>query len=141
MRLTFRVLEAFARARLAVLLALLHARIAREQALGFQRRPQRRVKFDQRAGDAVPHGAGLAVGPPPETLTRTSNFSAVPVTVSGCVAIAPQGFQGEIIFKRPAVDGDFAGAGSEAHAGDGGFAPAVPRNSVFCFGNCQPLVN
>ena len=55
---------------------------------------------------------------------RASNFSAVPVTVSGCVACDALGFQREIIFKRAAVDGDFAGAGREADPRDGGFAPA-----------------
>src|ERR1019366_7283336 len=62
-RSTFRELETFARARLAVFLALFHARIAREEALGLQRPPQVRVELQQRPGDAVPHRAGLAVRP------------------------------------------------------------------------------
>ena len=63
-------------------------------------------------------------GPPPVTLTRTSNLSAVPVTVSGCETTPRWVSSGKIIFKRAAVDGDFAAAGREADAGDGGFAPA-----------------
>jgi hypothetical protein len=83
----------------------------------------------KRAGDAVPHRAGLAVGPPPVTLMRTSNFSAVPVTVSGCVAVDALRFQREIIFKLASVDGDFAGAGREPDARDGGLAPS--RAEIF----------
>src|SRR5689334_22892760 len=60
--LTLGELVAFARARLAVLLALLHARIARQQAVALERGAQVGVRHEQGAGDAVPHGAGLAGG-------------------------------------------------------------------------------
>src|SRR2546426_786885 len=53
------VLEPFARARLAVFLALFHARIARQQPFGLQRRPQVGVHRQQCPRDTVPHGAGL----------------------------------------------------------------------------------
>src|SRR5262245_44042190 len=51
--LALRELEPFASARLAVFLALLHARVACEQAVGFQRRAQARLRHQQGAGDAM----------------------------------------------------------------------------------------
>src|SRR5208337_2884509 len=60
-RLTFRVLEPFARARLAVFLALFHARITREQALGLERGTQSGVGPNQRPGNPMPHRPGLSV--------------------------------------------------------------------------------
>ncbi len=44
----------------AVLLALLHARVAGEEAGGLQRGAEFRVHLQQGAGDAVAQGAGLA---------------------------------------------------------------------------------
>ena len=52
-------MEALARALLSVLLALLDARIARNQARLFQGRPQIAVVFDQCSRDAVTNRAGL----------------------------------------------------------------------------------
>src|ERR1700722_7109473 len=62
-RLTFRELEALARTRLAIFFAFAHARIACEQSFSLQRRTQRGVEFDQRAGNAVTNRVGLAVRP------------------------------------------------------------------------------
>src|SRR5258708_17882105 len=64
-RLPLAVLEAFARARLAVLLALSHAGIARKQALRLERRAKVGIHRKQRAGQAVADGAGLAGWPAP----------------------------------------------------------------------------
>src|SRR5262249_23923858 len=58
--LTLRELEALARPRLSVLLALLHARVAREKAFLAQRPPQRLVEPDERARDSELDRAGLA---------------------------------------------------------------------------------
>src|SRR5688572_31046556 len=60
-RLPFRVLLAAPRLVQPDLLALDLARIARDEAGGFQRRLQAGIIFDQRARDAVPNRAGLAV--------------------------------------------------------------------------------
>src|SRR2546422_9545982 len=51
--LAFAVLETFASARLAVLLALAHARIARQQAVGLERRTQFGVGGEQRPRDEI----------------------------------------------------------------------------------------
>jgi hypothetical protein len=62
--LALRVLEPGARAALAVLLALLLARVAREEPRPLQRRAQRRVVLLERARD-VTDGAGRPLSPPP----------------------------------------------------------------------------
>src|SRR5262245_37962084 len=62
-RLPLAELEALARARLPVLLALLHARVAREEALAAEQRLQRLVLADERARHAEPDRAGLAGEP------------------------------------------------------------------------------
>src|SRR5579883_2630664 len=59
-RLAFGELEAAARLRPAILLALDRARVAGEEAARLQRGAQRRLVIDQGAGNAVTHGAGLA---------------------------------------------------------------------------------
>src|ERR1043166_10174021 len=43
----------------AVLAAFLHARVACQETALLEVASQRRVRFDERARDAVPHGAGL----------------------------------------------------------------------------------
>src|SRR6266550_598132 len=58
--LPFAELEALARALLAVFLALLDARVARQEAFLLQPRAQLEVVPHQRAGDAEAQRAGLA---------------------------------------------------------------------------------
>src|SRR6516164_2317433 len=57
--LSFTELEALARALLAVLLAFLDARVARQEALFLELRTQLDVVFHERARDAEPERAGL----------------------------------------------------------------------------------
>src|SRR5690349_6690333 len=53
-------LEALARARLSVLLALLHARVAGQQPLASEQSAQRLILLQQRAGDRHAQRTGLA---------------------------------------------------------------------------------
>ena len=122
MRSTFRELETFARAGLAVFLAFLHARIAREEALGFQCAPQGRVKLQQRPGNAVANRAGLAVGTAAGDIDTRVQFFRRAGDGQRLGHCRPQGFQREIAFKLASIDGDFAGAGREPDARDGGLA-------------------
>src|SRR6266446_5472434 len=57
---TLRELEPGTRSALPVLLALLDARVARQEAGRLQARPQGRVELDQRPRDAVTHRPGLS---------------------------------------------------------------------------------
>src|SRR5690242_15834893 len=130
MRLTLRELEAFAGAGLAVFLAFAGARIARKHAFRLQRRAQIGVKFQQRTGDAVARGAGLAV--------RTAAGDIhVDVQLVGRARDSQRlgnsgalGVQREIGFKRAAVDGDLAAAGRQTDTGDGGFATSGAEEFV-----------
>src|SRR5512140_376863 len=61
--LPLRELEPGAGAALSVLLALLHARVAREETGLLERPAQLEVEQAERAGDSVPDGAGLARAP------------------------------------------------------------------------------
>ena len=58
--LSFRELEALARALLSILLAFFDAGIARDQARLLQRRTKVSIEFHQRAGDAMANRACLA---------------------------------------------------------------------------------
>src|SRR5207244_1768845 len=58
--LTLAELEALPRSRPSVLLALLHARVTRQQALAAELGAQRVVVLEQRARDRHPQGARLA---------------------------------------------------------------------------------
>src|SRR5262249_56176649 len=59
LRLALGELEALACALLPVLLALLHARIAREKTVFAQRRPQLRIEAGNGAGQSHTHGPSL----------------------------------------------------------------------------------
>src|SRR6201987_4355419 len=59
----FRELERAARLRLAVLLALDHARVAGEEATALEHGTQVRLEVGERLGDPVAHRAGLAREP------------------------------------------------------------------------------
>src|SRR5438045_4987848 len=58
--LSLAILESLPGARLTVFLALSHARVAREQAVRFERGPEIKIHLEQRAGNAVPDSASLA---------------------------------------------------------------------------------
>ena len=112
MRLPLAVLEAFARARLTVLLALSHARIARQQAFGFQRGPQIGVHGQQRAGDAVADGARLPIGPATahgDLRVKFVGRASHGQRLGGGYA---QRFEWKIILEGTAIDQNFAGSTS-----------------------------
>ena len=68
-------LEPLARARLSVLLALLHARIAREEALAAERAPQRSSWRTSARAIAMRMAPAWPVSPPPVTRAITSYLS------------------------------------------------------------------
>src|SRR4051812_5152894 len=67
---TLRVLWGLARTLQTVLLALLRARVACQEALTPHRHAQPLVAFDERARDGMAHGASLAGLPPHQLLSR-----------------------------------------------------------------------
>src|SRR5215471_13160063 len=135
-RLTFAVLETFASARLAVLLALFHARIARQQAFGLEDRAQVRINGQQRPGQTMAHGSRLAVWP----AARHSNVGIVFVRRPGdrqrLRRSHPQRFRGKIIIEWAAIDHDLAGPSRKADPRDRSFATASAQVFWnFRFGN------
>src|SRR5262249_36629643 len=115
--LTLTELEALSRSRHAVLLALLGARVPRQESLGLQLLAQLGVVLDQRAGDAESHGAGLSRDA--AAIHRRQDVELV----GGLgedergLDLRPEGFGREERVERPVVDGDGAAAGPEEHAG------------------------
>ena len=55
--------------------------------------------------------------PPPATVARMSNLSAVSVSDERLADLGAERFGGEERFEGPAVDADGPGAGAEEHAG------------------------
>src|SRR5438045_9771978 len=104
--LSFAVLEAFASAGLAILLALPHARIASEKPVRFQSRTQIDIGLEQGAGNAMPDRTGLPEG----AAARDVHFH---VKLAGRLGQAqwlsdsdPLGLGRKITFERAPVDHD-----------------------------------
>src|SRR5688572_24663644 len=118
--LALRVLDASTRAAEAVLLALLHARIAGQQALLAELLFERRIGLHEGAGDAEADRAGLAgeaaAGARDEEVEAPGGAGLVD-GLDGVVAVL---FREEVLVQGPAVHRDDAGAGRHADARDGG---------------------
>ena len=81
-RIALGVLEALAGAGLTVLLALLLARVAREEAGVLEAAAALGIDRDERAGDAVAHGLGLGAVPAAATVAVTSYWSSTSMSSS-----------------------------------------------------------
>src|SRR5207237_8657416 len=105
-----RVLELLARAGLPVLLALAHARVAREQAGLLQRRTKLFVEARERAREAVSNGSGL----PRRTATADRREDVeLPRRLRDLERLRDdhaQGLTREVVFEGAAVDDDAASA-------------------------------
>src|SRR5437762_299966 len=96
---TFAVLESFASARLAVFLALAHARVAGEQAVGFESRTQIGIGHEERPRDAVPDRASLAGGTTAADVDAHIEFGGRLGDGQRLQGLGAQVFDGEIILK------------------------------------------
>src|SRR5256885_7342760 len=115
-RSTLAVLKPFPSARLAVLLALAHARIAGEQAVGLERRTQVGVGLQQGASNAMPHGASLAGRTAPRDVYPHVKFPGRLGDRQRLRGEHPQRLDRKIVVKGTIVDRDLTGAGGEADA-------------------------
>jgi hypothetical protein len=84
---------------------------------------ERLVHLEQRAGDAVAHGAGLAGDAAARAFTLTSKREPVSVTSSGWRTICCKTAR-EVIVDRLLVDRDDALTEDDLDAGDGALAAA-----------------
>src|SRR5689334_15113686 len=121
--LTFTELEALACARHPVLLAFLGARVARQQAFAFERLAQIAVVFDQRPGDAEPHGAGLAGDAAASDRRQDVELVGRLGDDQRGLDLHPQRFGREERVEGALVDADGPGAGAEKHTRGRRLAP------------------
>src|SRR5688572_23026784 len=120
--LALRELEAAASAATAVLLALLHARVARELTRRAQRAVLVGVQRLERARETQAHSVGLAGGAAAEDVDEhvVAAFELRGAQRTDGAALVLQA--PEELVERLAVDDESAGAGVQAHARDGGLA-------------------
>src|SRR6185437_5670419 len=123
-RLALGELEALARPLLAVLLAFLHAGIAREQSGAAQFGAELGVDQQQRAGDAERDRAALAGDAAP---MNVGQHIVLPVELDGDQGTVGQqltGWGAEIGGKSATVDLALAAAGTENDTGHRALAPS-----------------
>jgi len=116
--LAFGELEALAGALLAVLLAFVRARIAREETELLQLSAEFRVELAQRTGNAEANGAGLT-----DHATANRGYEDVELVrhfggEKGLPDGRARGFVGKVVFEVALIDLDVPIAGAEEHAGD-----------------------
>src|SRR2546421_9405900 len=121
--LAFRELEALARALLAVLLALLDARVACDEARLLQGGPEVGVKFHQRARDAVAHRAGLPGGAAARDVDEDVELRRRLGQLQRLAYDHAQRFVRKILIKRLASDLNLARAGAQIDARRRSLAP------------------
>ena len=109
----------------AVLLPLLHTRVAGEEAGGLQSRAVLGVDLQQGPGDAVPDGAGLTGDAAAGDGGGDVHLAQQVGGDQGLTDDELQGIQTKVVVDVTAVDGDGAGAvGEEMHPGHGGLPAA-----------------
>ena len=109
----------------AVLLTLLHTRLAGEEAGGLEGGAELGVDLQQSAGHAVADGAGLAGHAAAGDGGDDVHLAQGVGSGQGLANQQLQGLQAEVLGDVAAVDGDRAGAGGEEmHPGHGGLAAA-----------------
>src|SRR5689334_5353244 len=122
--LALRELEAAARTGAAVLLALDHAAVAGQEAVGLHRTPQRRLELRQRLGDAVAHRARLARQAAAGDGSDHVELAVALADVERLLDDHLLGRTREVDLLVAAVDRDLAGAELHPDAGDGVLAAA-----------------
>ena len=102
----------------AVLLTFLHARVAGQEAGLLQGRAQLGVVLQQRAGQAVADGAGLAGAAAADNVDNNVELAFGAGEHQRAAGEQLQGVEADVIVDITAVDGELAGAVVHAHAGD-----------------------
>src|SRR5260221_5976492 len=121
---TLAVLEAFARPGLAVFFAFAFEGIAGEQTLGLEGGAQIDVGGQQGAGDAVPDGAGLAVGTAALDVDADVELAGGGGGGERLGGEHPEGVGGGKGLERASLDGELSGGRGDAGPGDTGLLPA-----------------
>src|SRR3954462_11871900 len=108
----------------AGLLALLHARVAREEAAALELRAEVGIGVDERAGDPVAQRAGLGRDAAAVDLRHHVHPVLVADGLERLADVALKREAREVLLERAPVDRVGARARTEDHAGDGGLALA-----------------
>src|SRR5262249_32710740 len=124
--LTFTELEALARPLLPVLLALLDARVARQEAFLLQLRPQLEVVLHERARDPEAQRAGLARDAAAGDRRQDVELVAGLGDGQRPLDLGAKRFGGEGLLDRLVIDGQNARARPQEHARRRRFATAGP---------------
>jgi hypothetical protein len=114
--LSLRELEALARALLTVLLALFDARIAGHQTGVLERGAKIVVVFEQRARNAMTHGARLSGRSSARYVNDDVEFARGIGKIQRLADDHPESLIREILLEGLAVDSDFPCAGSQINA-------------------------
>jgi hypothetical protein len=107
------------------LLPFLHPRIAGEQSVFLELGTQRVVEFEQGARDGQAGGTGLAVDSAAGCFDRNVDALLASAQFERAEDGGLQAGGGKVVVELAAVDFDFAGAGFQTDAGDGGAAAAA----------------
>src|SRR5262245_6408354 len=118
------VLELLPRPGLSVLLALPHARIARQQAGLLESEPQGVVVSDERAGYAVAHRSGLSGWSTAAHADGDIELLLGARHLEGLRDDHAQRLPGEVVLGCAAIDGDATRSGLDPHARHRRLAPA-----------------
>src|SRR5262245_27415567 len=120
--LPLRELEALARARLPVLLPLLHSWVAREHPRPLELGPELGVELEEGPGNAVAHGTRLPRQPAATHVDLDVDLGGRPGELERLSHDESQGLAREVVLERPPVDDDPSLSGSQEHARDGGLS-------------------
>src|SRR5262245_23331629 len=121
--LPLRELEALARARLPVLLPLLHPWVAREHPRSLELGPELRVELEEGPGNPVAHGPRLPRQPAAAHVHLDVDLRGRPGKLERLRHDEPQRLARKVVLERPPVDHDPSLPRPEEHARDGSLPP------------------
>src|SRR5690349_17565837 len=126
-KLTLGELESLARALLPVLLAFLHAGIARQKSVGPQRRPQLRIEPRNRSRQPHAHRAGLPAHAAAVRGHYDVHLFDKARELQRLGGFVLPGMIREILPHGPVVHGELARTCAKEHAGNRLLAPSCSR--------------
>src|SRR5438270_7961342 len=131
-KLTLRELEALARALLPVLLAFFHSRVARQESVLAQRRPQLRIEPRNRSRQSHAHRARLAAHSAAMRGHHHIHLVRDVRELQRLRRVMLPGMIRKVLFDFPAVHRKLAGSWTNEHARHRFLAPPRPEKPCLC---------